>query len=584
MKNSEDLHSKVTACPLDCYDACRMSLDENGTLRGDPHHRVTRGALCPSLNRYDTYARIERPRLYGEEISMEKGIEALTEVLKAQKSDRILYYRGSGNIGLMQRVCEHFFGSIHAVGTSGTLCDGAGEAGVLAGRGSNEVLSPQMIAQSDVVVIWGRNVAVTQSHLMPFLEGKKVIVIDPRKSALSDKADLHLQIKPHCDLYLALILSRFVIIEGIHDVEFLEEYASGYNDFYELTQSLRIKSTLEAIDLTLGEIGAMLELIRGAKTAILVGNGVQKYRDGSDVLRAIDGFGALLGLFGKAGCGVSYLGDSLSSLSLPFQTCQRRVSKATVDFSKYNCVFVQGGNPLGQMPDTARVEKGFDAAGFRVYFGLYENETSQRADLVIPAKTFLEKNDFRSSYGDYTLQEMAALREGEIGISEYALAGALCAAFGIEIAKEEEYLDFFRSQIEEKEGIGYRKGAPEIPYEKGFAHGEFEFLEEIDSGMDKEEGFFLLTPKHSKGINSQFHRPEGVYFHPEAGFMAGERVRLTSPIGSIEMEVKHDARLRCDCLLIYAGTVGVNYLTPPYLSYEGESAVYQEFKIKVTQQ
>jgi anaerobic selenocysteine-containing dehydrogenase len=121
MKNSEDLHSKVTACPLDCYDACRMSLDENGTLRGDPHHRVTRGALCPSLNRYDTYARIERPRLYGEEISMEKGIEALTEVLKAQKSDRILYYRGSGNIGLMQRVCEHFFGSIHAVGTSGTF-------------------------------------------------------------------------------------------------------------------------------------------------------------------------------------------------------------------------------------------------------------------------------------------------------------------------------------------------------------------------------------------------------------------------------------------------------------------------------
>jgi anaerobic selenocysteine-containing dehydrogenase len=151
-------------------------------------------------------------------------------------------------------------------GHPGRLCDGAGEAGVLAGRGSNEVLSPQMIAQSDVVVIWGRNVAVTQSHLMPFLEGKKVIVIDPRKSALSDKADLHLQIKPHCDLYLALILSRFVIIEGIHDVEFLEEYASGYNDFYELTQSLRIKSTLEAIDLTLGEIGAMLELIRGAKS------------------------------------------------------------------------------------------------------------------------------------------------------------------------------------------------------------------------------------------------------------------------------------------------------------------------------
>ena len=82
-------------------------------------------------------------------------------------------------------------------------------------------------------------------------------------------------------------------------VEFLEKHAPGYEDFYELTQTVRIKATLDTIDVTLGQIGAVLSLIQGKKTVILVGAGVQKYRNGADVLRAIDGFGALLGLFGK---------------------------------------------------------------------------------------------------------------------------------------------------------------------------------------------------------------------------------------------------------------------------------------------
>lgn len=572
----------ATACPLDCYDACRILLDENQKLKGDKSHPVTRGYLCPNLNHFKGEDRLMTPKLRGKEISMERAIQTLTDVLKESKSDAVLYYRGSGNVALMQRVCEHFFASIKAVGTSGSLCDGAGEAGVLAGRGKNEVLTPQMIAQSDVVIFWGRNPHTTHSHLLPFLEGKKIIVIDPLKTPMAEKADVFIQIKPHCDLHLALLLSRFAMIEGLHDKEFLEEHAGEYNDFYELTQTVRIKATLDAIGLSLGEIGSVLELMKGKKTAILVGVGVQKYRNGADVLRAIDGFGAIMGLFGKQGCGVSFLGNSLGGIELPFKSISHRVSKPTVDFSKYNCVFIQGANPLSQMPNTERVKERFESAGFSVYFGLYENETSRLADLVIPAKTFLEKHDFRSSYGDYTLQEMPQLVESEIGISEYTLARRLCEAFAIELEEEAYYLEFIRNQIEEHEGVGYRPNAPKIPYEEGFENGEFEFLDEIDLEIDKDEGFHLITLKYPKGLNSQFKRADGVYFHPEAGFVEGEVVHLSSHSGAVDMVVKHDLALRRDCLLIYSGTLNVNVLTPGLLSYEGESAVYQEHKIKVT--
>lgn len=573
--------NQITACPLDCYDACRIAVDEAGKLKGDKSHPVTQGYLCPNLNHFTEQSRLLYPTLKGAEISMENAIGVLIESIKNAKSDEILYYRGSGNVALMQRVSEHFFASIKAVGTSGTLCDGAGEAGVLSGRGSNEVLSPQMIKESDVVVFWGRNPHTTHSHLLPFLEGKTVIVIDPLKTAIAQRADLHIQIKPHCDLHLALLLSRFAIIEGIHDEEFLEQHTSEYNEFYELTQTVRIKATLDAIDVSLGEIGSMLELMKGKKSVIFVGVGVQKYRNGSDVLRAIDGFGAVMGLFGKKGCGVSYLGNSLKEITVPFASCSHRVSKPTIDFSKYNCVFIQGANPLAQMPDSERVKNGFASARFTVYFGLYENETSRAADLVIPAKTFLEKNDFRSSYGDYTFQEMPCLQHGEIGIGEYDLTIRLCDAFGVELKSESHYLDFFRDQMDIRGGTGYRRNIPEIPYETGFKNGKFEFLETIDLDIDHSEGFHLITPKYAKGLNSQFRRADGVYMHPETGFEEGETVQLLSIFGSLAMRVKYDERLRRDCILIYSGTPSINVLTPPYLSYEGESAVYQEIKIKV---
>ncbi|MDD5716765.1 MAG: molybdopterin-dependent oxidoreductase [Sulfuricurvum sp.] len=570
----------VTACPLDCYDACRVVVDEKGKLKGDKTHPYTRGYLCPNLNHFNVNERISVPRLRGEAISIEDALNVLIDALREGNLRQTLYYRGSGNVGVMQRSVEHFFAAVDSVGTSGSLCDGAGEAGVLAGRRSNEVLPPHLLKESEVIVVWGRNIHATQSHILPFIEGKKIIVIDPVKTELAQKADLHIQIKPHCDLALALLLSRFAIIEGMQDADFLEKYGSGYNDFYELTQTVRIKSTLDAIDVSLGQIGAMLELMDGKKTAILVGVGVQKYRNGADVLRAIDGFGAIMGLFGKAGCGVSYVGNSLSGLTVPFRTIKRRVSKPTIDFSKYNCVFIQGGNPLEQMPNSTGVKRSFEKADFTVYFGLYENETSKAADLVIPAKTFLEKNDFRSSYGDNTFQEMVTIHESEIGISEYDLAKRLCTAFAIEMGEEEKYLEFFRGQIDVHDGVGYRRASP-IPYSEGFQNDEFEFLDELDLALDKSEDFYLITPKHAQGLNSQFKRSSGVYLHPDTGFQENETVLLSSLAGTVEMNVKHDERVRRDCVLIYSGTPDVNVLTPPYLSYEGESAVYQEIKIKV---
>jgi anaerobic selenocysteine-containing dehydrogenase len=573
----------ITACPLDCYDTCSI-IYADGKLKALTEG-FTHGFLCPHLNHYETFSRIEQPRFKGKIITMDEALTHLCDIMK--QNQKILHYRGSGNFALMQEVTDHFFSSIGATLTNGSLCDGAGEAGIISGRGHNDIMTPQQIAKSEVVVFWGRNPHTTSSHFLPLLKDKKIIVIDPVKTKIAQAADLYVQIKPHGDAEFAMLLSRFLFIEGAVDEEFVLEHAPEYEEFYEFTQTIRIKAVLDNIGVTLGDIGKFLELVKGKKVAILCGVGIQKYLDGADVMRTIDAFGVLLGLFGKEGSGVSYLGSSKRGIDSPFAlTCKtKKVSKVDTKFGDFDTVFIQGSNPANQMPNTSRVVEELQKVENIIYFGLYENQTSQMADLIIPAKTFLEKNDIRTSYSTHYMYEMPRQKVSEIGISEYELTKYLCDAFDISLKNEEDYIAHFRSfAAKNEEGILEVKGREQIAYENGFTtdDDEFLFLEELDSDRDESDDLYLLTCKSATSLNSQFKVNDKVYLHPSLGYEENQLVEVSSLSGTVRLHVALDERLRADCVLIYSGTSGINHLTTSKKSYEGNSAVYEQNRVKLT--
>lgn len=585
----------ITACPLDCFDACSI-VYKDGKLSGVTTGH-TQGFLCPHLNHYEKYERIMSPSYKGEQITMDEALSKLKEILNSSLKSEILHYRNHGNFALMQEVTDRFFAQVGAVLTDGSLCDGAGEAGILEGRGSNKNMPLSEIEKSEVVIIWGRNPHTTSSHLLPVLKGKTLIVIDPLETKIAKMADLHIQIKPHMDIYLAMLLARFIYINDECDDEYLEEYGSEFEEYYELTQTIRIKSMLENMDVSLGQVGEIIKLVKDKKVAIVCGVGIQKYRDGADVLRAIDAFGVALGLFGKEGCGVSYLGDSKQNIISPFNTKAKRVSKVDTAFDEYKTVFIQGANPLSQMPDSIKVKNAIKHTQNVVYFGLYENETSAVADLIIPAKTFLEKDDIRTSYSHNSMLMMNKQVDSEIGISEYDLAKYLCYEFDLELKSEQDYIEHFKSFTDESGNV---KGRENIPYKDGFDtdDDEFLFLEEVEinkkankitltKNRDKKrklsDALFLLTSKSPKSLNSQFKCESSVYIHSSLGFDENEKIKINSQTGSVELLVKHNDDLRVDCVLIYSGTPGVNNLTSSKHSYEGNSAVYQEDTVIIEQ-
>jgi len=592
--------SKITACALDCYDACKIVVEEGfASIKGDNEHPVGNGALCTLLNKsIQDEPRIEKPRIDGVEVSMDEAMQAVKTAFEKSTS---LLWRGSGNMGVMQEVTNIFMERINGTLTHGSLCDGAGDAGIVEGRGVNRTLPLEQIKEADTVVVWGRNVTVTNAHILSFLEGKNLVVIDPVKTDIAKKADLHLQIQPRTDYYLAIMLARFVYMEDSQDTQWLEEFASEYEDFYDFTQEHRIKPILEYIGTDLGQLGHALNYLRDQKVVFLVGTGVQKYSTGASTLHAIDSLAALLGLFGKEGSGVHYLGNSKLGFENPFDVVCKTVSKVVTNFSDFDTVLVQGGNPAESMPDSTRVCEELEKVENLLYFGLYENETSKRAKIVIPAKNFFEKEDVRLSYGHQYVQKMNKVLDSKIGISEYDFTKYLFDAFNLKsLESEEAYIEKWLEQCEEEEGEMTSPAYEEVPYSEGFGEDgddEYVFIEDYDDDFIntksftkvrtskknkvQDERFWLLSPKTNKALNTQFKRDNKVQIHPDKGYEEGVILRLSSEYGNVELEVKYNIDLREDCLLVPSNTWGLNMLTPSIVSDEGENACFQEVKIEI---
>jgi len=577
-----------TACPLDCYDACAITCDPSYPTRlvATPTHPTSNGALCALLNKHmHETPRIEKPRVNGEEVSIEVALDAAATALSQSP---LLQWRGSGHLGVMQSVTNLLIEKLGGTRTYGSLCDGAGEAGILAGRGYNRQLPPEQIAKADVVVVWGRNLTVTNSHIMPYIKGKRLIVIDPVKTSIAKQADIHLQIQPRSDFMLAIMLARFVAMENAEDEAWLEAHAEDFENFYEFTQGFRMVPALRDIGIDIEQVGDVLSLLLGQRVVFLVGAGPQKYSQGHAVFHAIDSLAATLGLFGREGCGVSYLGSTTQGFENPFKIDVNEVSIVTTPFEKFKTVLVRGGNPAGSMPGTNKVVSSLKQVENLIYFGLHENETSHLADIIIPAKTFLEKEDIRLCYGHHYIEDMHKVLDSDIGISEYDFVAAMFERLGLEGLKSEQtYLDIWRSQYATANDYAVLPDYEEIPYQEGFGEGndeKFVFVDDYEDDFEAEEAegmYWLLTPKPSKSLNTQFVRSQYVLVSPSSGFKDAERVRVVSAHGEQQFDVKLSADLREDCVLIYAGSIGVNKLTPPMSSQEGEGACYQEAKVSI---
>ena len=563
------LNNKV-ACPLDCYDACQAEIIEEN-IKGSKEHKTTNGKLCVNFANLLKEENLETAYFNNEKISLDESLNILVEKLKSTTPAKTLFYKGSGNLGVMQSAPKNFFTQYGSTLTRGSLCDGGGGAGIEAGR--TNVINPPLekLLNADVIVVWGRNFTETSSHLYNLVKDKTFVTIDPVSTEIAKKSKIHMQINPKTDYELALLFTRFAYMQDLEDKEFIEEFGNGADWFFDVARNRPIVSYEATTGVPLSQVNDFFDLIENKSVAIVLGLGVQKYFEGSQITRCIDSFAAYMGYHKKEVGGVWYLSDSNFGYKKQFEIkgTNKKVSIPKVNFGSYDLVFIQGANPVVSHPNTKKVIEGLKDT-FVVYFGTTYNDTCEYANLIIPSSSFLSKKDVRLSYGhEYKSISNIVKEKNPNTITEYELASFLIEQFGFEKLKEENeiisYYENHKPTLEEFE--------------------TFEFVEEVDiEPLYKEktsDNFYLITAKHKNSLNSQFAKDDFVYLNSATNFNNGDIVNISSKYGNAQFEVKINDDIKENCAFFYAGNKKVNYLTPNEEDESSFSAMYQEVLIEI---
>jgi len=430
-------------CPHDCPDTCVMTVGvEEGKaveIGGDPHHRFTQGFLCAKVNHYleRVYSPdrlrtpLKRSGQKGEgrfvRISWDEALDEIANRFRAIISgwgpQAILPYSYAGNMGLLSygSMDRRFFNALGASRLDRTICASAGTAGLEATLGNRLGFDPEALVHARFIAAWGANIISSNVHLWPFVEearrrGGKLVVVDPYRSKTAEKADDHLALLPGTDGALALGVMHVILRDGLEDRDYLERYTLGFEELRERVKPWTPARAAEVTGLTTAEIETFAtEYATRQPSAIRINYGLNRHAGAGMAVRTISCLPALPGAWRHPGGGI------LLSTSGTYPTNNRALERPDLlpgpsrilNMSQIGrilndpaleppvkAVFVYNSNPLAVAPDQENVRRGFARADlFTVVHELFQTDSVDFADIVLPATTTLEHYDIHKSYG-----------------------------------------------------------------------------------------------------------------------------------------------------------------------------------------
>lgn len=444
------------ACPHDCPDTCAMLVTvENGRatrIRGAADLPFTNGSLCTKvahyLERVYSDQRLRHPmKRIGrkgegrfERIGWDEALDTIAakyREIAASDPRSLLPYSYGGTLGLVQggSMDMRFFHRAGASLLERTICAAAGAAGWKATIGASVGMDPEAIVDAKLILIWGGNPVVSNLHGWRYIQeakrrGAKLVCIDPLRTQTAEKCHLHLAPWPGTDTALALAMMHVLVAEGLTDQDYVSQYTFGFDG---LCERVRECTPEWAAPLTGLPADAIRELALDygsvKPAAIRLNYGLNRCRGGGMAVRNIACLPALVGAWRHPA------GGALLSTSGNFPVDQhalerpdlypdpdryppRRINMArigeallTADDPPIRAIHVYNSNPLAIAPDSRRVREGFAREDlFCVVHDLFQTDTADYADIVLPATSQLEHRDVHKAYGHlYALVNLPAI-------------------------------------------------------------------------------------------------------------------------------------------------------------------------------
>ncbi len=245
-----------TTCPY-CGTGCGVTVQQDDAsapglisalrLSGDSSHPTNRGKLCSKGNNLietlDPKARLLHPELNGRQVSWEHALDSAASQIRAiideHGPDAVAIYC-SGQLltedyYVANKLMKGFIGSAN-IDTNSRLCMSSAVAGHKRAFGADTVPGCyEDLDQAQLVVLTGSNMAWCHPILFQRIRAAKeadpkrrLVVIDPRRTATCDPADLHLPLKPGSDATLFNGLLVYLADHVKLDYDFLEDHTEGF--------------------------------------------------------------------------------------------------------------------------------------------------------------------------------------------------------------------------------------------------------------------------------------------------------------------------------------------------------------------
>src|SRR5438128_11789452 len=304
-----------TACPLDCPDACSLAVtvQRGKVIEIDGSHKnpVTDGYICAKVRKFGE-------RLYGPDRILHPGVrrgrkgegrfarvewdEALGLIAdRFQKAKAeaggasILPYSYGGSNGLLTQdnIDAQLWRRFGTSRLARTVCAAPTGAANMALYGKMPSITYQDYPDARLIILWGVNPSASGIHLIPYVReaqkrGAKLVVVDPRTTALARSADIHLAVKPGTDVAVALAIHRHLFANGYADEAFLGRHAHGADRLRERAEFWTIERAAEAAGVQAASLARVAQLYAESSPALVrCGWGLERNRNGGNAAMAV---------------------------------------------------------------------------------------------------------------------------------------------------------------------------------------------------------------------------------------------------------------------------------------------------------
>jgi anaerobic selenocysteine-containing dehydrogenase len=466
-----------TTCPRDCYDACGILVvrreGERSQVRGDPEHPVSRGKLCRKCSIayngvfLDAQARLTTPLIrtgpkgsgtfreatWDEAISLVAA--RLGSILERHGGSAVAYAHYTGTFSMLayHQPCRLMrrIGALEV--DPDTVCNNAGHRALEYVYGSSlEGFDPRTSEDSDCVLVWGCNPSATAPHMQEhWLEPQRgtVIVVDPIRTDSAKAADIHLQPRPGTDAALAFAMLHVIFAEGLADRAFLGEHVLGGDELEAASAACTPEWGEQATGVPAESLRAAARIYAAGRSLLWIGQGLQRQPTGGNTVRSVAMLPAVTGNLSRAGSGFLYLNGAenrqldegyLSGAEafpeVPAPISHMELAAHLEDRTRAHALVCFNINIAASNPDQARLHAALRRADlFTVVADLFPTDSTDYADVVLPAASFLEFDDVVASYFHRSISaQVRALEPPGLALTNMEIFRRLAAAMGLEDA------------------------------------------------------------------------------------------------------------------------------------------------------